>query len=77
VLESRLERYMQANGDIALRRVDIGKWDNEAAKQATHDFRLEALPYIRVYDGKGKFVTAVTGGMWDEVLAAIAKARTR
>jgi hypothetical protein len=26
-----------------------------------------------VYDTRGKFVTAVTGGMWDEVLAAIAK----
>jgi hypothetical protein len=27
-----------------------------------------------VYDARGKFVTAVTGGMWDEVLAAIEKA---
>ena len=34
----------------------------------------EALPYIRVYDAKGKFVASVTGGMWDEVLIAIAKA---
>lgn len=74
VLEMRLQRYMQANPGIAVRRVNIGKWDNEAAKQATREFRAEGLPYIRVYDRNGKFVTAVTGGMWDEVLAALQKA---
>lgn len=74
VLEARMQRYMQANPGIALRRVNIGKWDNEAAKQATREFRAEGLPYIRVYDRNGKFVTDVTGGMWDEVLAAIGKA---
>ena len=74
VLETRLERFMQSRKDIALRRVNIGKWDNEAAKQATKEFHAEALPYIRLYDAHGKFVKAVTGGMWDEVLAAIEKA---
>ncbi|MFL6245720.1 MAG: thioredoxin domain-containing protein [Thermoanaerobaculia bacterium] len=74
VLETRLQHLMRGQGNIALRRVDIGKWDNDAAKQATREFHAEALPYIRVYDAKGKFVTAVTGGMWDEVLNAIAKA---
>ena len=74
VLEARLQHLM--NGDkpnLAVRRVNIGKWDNEAAKQAT-ELHAEALPYIRVYDARGKFVIAVTGGMWDEVLAAIGKA---
>ena len=73
ILEARIQRLM--NGDrknLALRRIDIGKWDNDAAKQAT-ELRAEALPYLRVYDARGKFVTSVTGGMWDEVLAAIEK----
>jgi thiol:disulfide interchange protein len=74
VLEARLQHLMQGKSNLALRRVDIGKWDNEAAKQATHDFDAAALPYVRLYDARGKFVTAVTGGMWDEMLAAIAKA---
>jgi copper chaperone CopZ len=74
VLEVRLQHLMRGQGNLALRRVDIGKWDNEAARQATREFHAEALPYIRVYDGSGKFVAAVTGGMWDEVLSAIAKA---
>jgi copper chaperone CopZ len=73
VLESRLERYMVAHPNLAIRRADIGKWNNAAASQATH-LGAEALPYIRVYDARGKFVTSVTGGMWDEVLAAIEKA---
>jgi hypothetical protein len=63
--------------NLAVRRVNIGKWDNEAARQATREFRAEALPYVRVYDAKGKFVAAVTGGMWDEVLAALEKAGLR
>jgi copper chaperone CopZ len=73
VLEARLQHLMQGKTNLAIRRVNIGKWDNDAAKQAT-ELRAEALPYLRVYDAGGKFVTAVTGGMWDEVLAAIAKA---
>jgi thiol:disulfide interchange protein len=73
VLETRLHHLMNGKSNLALRRIDIGKWDNDAAKQAT-DLRAAALPYIRVYDARGKFVKAVTGGMWDEVLAAIEKA---
>jgi len=76
VLENRLEHLMAGGrNDLAVRRLNIGKWDNELAKQATHEFRLSALPYIRVYDARGKFVTEVTGGMWDEVLAALEKGR--
>jgi thiol:disulfide interchange protein len=65
---------MQGKPNLAMRRINIGKWNNAAAKQATREFHASALPYIRVYDANGKFVEAVTGGMWDEVLAAIEKA---
>jgi copper chaperone CopZ len=74
VLERRLERYMAAHPNIALRRVNIGKWNNAAARQAT-SLGAAALPYVRVYGRDGKFVTAVTGGMWDEMLAALEKAK--
>lgn len=78
VLEMRLQRLMAGSKpSLALRRVNIGQWDNEAAKQATREFRAEALPYVRVYDARGRFVAAVTGSMWDEVLAAIEKAEAR
>lgn len=77
VLEARLQRLMVGKKNLAVRRVNIGHWDNEAAKQATREFRAEALPYIRVYDERGNYVTSVTGGMWDEVLGAIEKAERR
>ena len=73
VLDVRLQHYVAAHPGIAIRRIDIGKWDNAAARQVTHDFRAGELPYIRVYDRNGKFSTAVTGGMWDEVTAAMEK----
>jgi copper chaperone CopZ len=71
-LELRLERYMTAHSEIALRRVDIGKWDNTAARQITRQ-GAASLPYVRVYDGSGTLVG--NGGMWDEILALIGRAK--
>jgi copper chaperone CopZ len=73
VLEVRLQHFMQGK-NVAVRRVNVGKWDNAAAKQATHDFRLASLPYLRIYDSHGKFVAAVANGMWDDLLDTIEKA---
>ena len=76
-LEKRLHHLMNESPNMALRRVNVGKWDNAAAKQATAEFRLEALPYVRVYDTRGKFVDDVTGGSWDQFLKVLEKARAR
>ena|SRR5688572_18410956 len=76
-LEKRLHHLMNENPNMALRRVNVGKWDNAAARQATAEFRLEALPYVRVYDARGKFVDDVTGGSWDQFLKVLEKARAR
>ena len=75
LLDARLQHLVKANPDVAVRRVNVGKWDNEAARQATSEFQLEALPYVRVYDARGKFVGAVTGGSWDAILKTIEKAK--
>jgi len=72
VLELRVERYMALQPDIALRRVDIGRWDNAAARQVTQQ-GAASLPYVRVYDTSGKLLGS--GGMWDELLALIEKSR--
>lgn len=71
-LELRLERYMTLHPEIALRRVDIGKWDNAAARAITRQ-GAASLPYVRVYDGSGKLLG--NGGMWDEILALLEKAK--
>lgn len=75
LLDARLQHLVKANPGVAVRRVNVGKWDNEAARQATSEFKLEALPYVRVYDARGKFVGAVTGGSWDALLTTIEKAK--
>lgn len=76
-LEKRLQHLLNSDPKMALRRVNVGKWDNAAARQATAEFRLEALPYVRVYDARGKFVDDVTGGSWDQFLKVLEKAQER
>ena len=73
VVDARLQHLLQGNPALAVRRLDVGKWDNAVAKQATA-LGAEALPYVRVYDANGKFVAAAAGGMWDVILAAVEKA---
>jgi thiol-disulfide isomerase/thioredoxin len=70
-LELRLQHYMAIHPEIALRRVDIGKWDNKAARQITKQ-GATGLPYVRVYDGTARLVG--NGGMWDEILGLVQKA---
>lgn len=77
LLDARLQHLVKANPGVAVRRVNVGNWDNEAAKQATAAFGLEALPYVRIFDAKGRFVGAVTGGSWDAILKTIEKAKGR
>ena len=72
VLELRLQHYMALHADISLRRVDIAKWDNAAARRVTRQ-GAASLPYVRVYDPTGRLLG--TGGMWDEILALIEKSR--
>jgi copper chaperone CopZ len=73
VLELRLQHFIRGK-DIAVRRVNVGKWDNAAAKQATKEFRLASLPYLRVYGADGKLAGVVADGMWDELLETVEKA---
>jgi copper chaperone CopZ len=74
LLDTRLQHLLLARPNLAVRRVDVGKWDNAAARQATSEFRAAALPYVRVYDAAGKFVGAETGGSWDRIVKLIDKA---
>lgn len=39
---------------VLLRKVDLVDWDSAAAKQAERDFGLNAIPYLRVFDARGK-----------------------
>lgn len=67
ILGPRLERLALASESIALRQVDIVDWTSAAAKQAIREFRIPGLPYVRVYDPRGKFVGAVQGNDFDAI----------
>jgi copper chaperone CopZ len=77
LLDTRLQHLVHSDPGLAVRRVNMGKWDNPAARQATSSFSIEALPYVRVYDANGKFVGDATGGVWDKLLKLVEKARAR
>ena len=77
LLAVRLEHLVHENRTVAVRRVNVGKWDNAAAKQATSEYHLESLPYVRVYDARGRFVGAETGGAWDKIVRLVEKAKSQ
>lgn len=60
-LAPKLERLTLGEANVALRTIDLESWDSPAAKQATEEFKLPGLPYVRVYAPDGKFLGAVVG----------------
>jgi copper chaperone CopZ len=77
LLDACLQHLVARNPRLAVRRINVGKRDYPAARQARSDFRLEVLPYVRVYDTNGRFVGAETGVMWDRILKLVDKAQGR
>ena len=61
VLTPKIERLVQERSNVALRTIDLKQWDSAAGKQATKEFKMPGLPYVRVYGPDGKFVGEVIG----------------
>jgi thioredoxin 1 len=61
VLTPKIERLVQERSNVALRTIDLQQWDSAAARQATKEFKLPGLPYVRVYGPDGKLVGEVVG----------------
>lgn len=61
LLARDLEQLMLARPDVAVRKIDIVDWKSEAARQATREFRMPGLPYVRVYDPAGELMGEVSG----------------
>jgi len=71
LLSPRLERLVKERGDVALRVIDISNWESQAAKQATEDFQMPALPYVRLYGRDGQFLGDVVGNHYDKIITII------
>lgn len=61
VLTPKIERLVQESSNVALRTIDLENWDSPAGKQATKEFKVPGLPYVRVYGPDGRFVGDVVG----------------
>jgi thiol-disulfide isomerase/thioredoxin len=61
LLAADLERLLLARPDVAVRKVDLLDWSSAAAKQAKRDHGVEGIPYLRVYDPRGRFLGEVSG----------------
>lgn len=77
LLTPKLERLVRDNKRVALRKVDISNWKSKAAIQATRDFKLSGLPYVRVYGPDGKFLGAVQGNHIDKIKVLIERNEIR
>lgn len=73
LLSPRLERLVKESNNVALRVIDISNWESPVAKQATREFKLAGLPYVRVYGQNGRFVGEVQGNYIEKIQALIEK----
>jgi len=74
LLARDLEQLMVAQSDVAVRKIDIVTWQSEAARQATREFKLKGIPYVRVYGPRGQFLGAVPGNDIEKIRALLPRA---
>ncbi len=72
LLTPKLERLVFKYENVALRKVDIGTWESDAAEQASSEFELPGLPFTRVFDSHGKLLGQVHGNQIEQIEAIVA-----
>lgn len=75
LLSPKLEHLVKDSRNVALRKVDIANWNSAAAKQATKDFGLTGLPFVRAFGPKGEFLGEFEGNRFEK-LEAILQGKT-
>lgn len=58
--------------DIALRKIDVGSWDTPVAQRWLGE--VPELPYLVIFDKKGRKVAAIAGAQLQEIDRALAEA---
>lgn len=77
LLGHELERLLSQRRDVAVRKVDLVRWETAAAKQVTQEFGIRGIPYVRVYGPDGRFLGAVNGNDIEKVRALLDRAPVR
>lgn len=71
LLTPKLERLVFKYENVALRKVDIGTWESDAAEQASSEFELPGLPFTRIFDNHGKLLGQVHGNRIEQIEAIL------
>ena len=58
--------------DIAVRKIDVGSWDTPVAQRWLNE--VPELPYLIIFDKKGRKVAAIAGAKLEELDRALAEA---
>lgn len=58
---------------VLLRKVDLTQRRTPASKQATEEFRVEGIPFLKIFGKDGKALGEVPGPDIQEVEAAVKK----
>ncbi|MBL4656707.1 MAG: thioredoxin family protein [Flavobacteriales bacterium] len=61
VFSPKVERLIKNNPNVALRKVDIVTWKSELSKQLIKDHLMPALPFIIIFDNRGKVIGKIAG----------------
>jgi thiol-disulfide isomerase/thioredoxin len=71
-VDEHLFPILAKRADIALRKIDVGSWDTPVAEHWLAD--VPELPYLIIYDKKGRRVTAISGAQFEKIDRAIEEA---
>lgn len=70
-IKPQIEQFVQSRPNVVMRLVDLTVRDSAAAAQAVQEFKIQGIPYIRVYGPSGQFLGEVTGPNMDQVVALV------
>ena len=71
-MDEHLYPTLAKRPDIAVRKIDVGSWDTPVAKRWLSE--VPELPYLVIFDKKGRRVAAIAGAQLQEIDRALDEA---
>ena len=73
IFSPKLERLLLGHANLRLVKADIVDWESPLSKQLTKDYQFPSLPFVLIFDEKGKLLGKVRGNFVEKVEAIIKK----
>jgi len=67
VFSPKVERLLLKYSTVNLKKVDIVTWKSDLSKQLTKEYQLPALPFVLIFDDKGKLLGKIEGNYIEKV----------